>query len=202
MISKIYINHVRFVNRLVTTIHYFILKLQNTMAWMQMERRVLNISTMKSCQKMQWSKLSIVSGRHHPWNKLRDSTSDHGSVSTTGTLVSTSFLYLQKKMEKFMHVIYYMSIIVKMLLPFSFHILTGQIPPPPTTTRVIDNNCIKYHQHPSYLWKVMVWKQIFAVYTLRPWPWQYDQESRSWYDCVKYYPDPTLQWGVMARTLF
>ena len=46
----------------------------------------------------------------------------------------------------------------------------------------------------------MVWKKYFAMCKLWPWPWRYVLESRSWYDCMIYYPDPTWQWGVMART--
>ena len=114
----------------------------------------------------------------------------------------------------------------------------------------MDNNCVKYHPHPSYPWKVKVWKQIFAmcksvtltlaiwlwvnvmiqlceilwisnmavrsymartqifgICALWPWAWRYDIRSRSWTHpwvidnkCVKYHPDPTWKWEVMART--
>ena len=33
---------------------------------------------------------------------------------------------------------------------------------------------------------------------LWPWPWRYDPQWRSWYDCVIYYQGPTWQCGVMA----
>ena len=62
------------------------------------------------------------------------------------------------------------------------------------------NNCVKYHPHPSWPWKIMVHKQIFAMCKLWPWPWWFDPESGSWCDCVMNYQDPTWQWGVMART--
>ena len=50
---------------------------------------------------------------------------------------------------------------------------------------------------------------VFDMCTLWHWPWIYDIVSRSWHTlcsltidnkCVKYYPDPTLQWWVMTRT--
>ena len=66
----------------------------------------------------------------------------------------------------------------------------------------MDNNCVRYHSHPSYLWKVTVRKKKIAMCKLWPWLWQYDTESRSRYDYVIYYQDQTWQWGVMARTRF
>ena len=63
---------------------------------------------------------------------------------------------------------------------------------------IMDNNCVKNHPHPSYPWKIMVQKQIFAMYKLWLWPWRYHNESRSWYDCVINYQDPTWQWGVIG----
>ena len=64
----------------------------------------------------------------------------------------------------------------------------------------MDNNCMKYHPHLSYPWKIMVQKQVFAMCQMWPWPWWYDPESWSWCDCVINYQDPTLQWGVLAQT--
>ena len=67
----------------------------------------------------------------------------------------------------------------------------------------MDNICVKYHPDPSYLWKVIVRKHIFALYSkFWPWPWRYDTESRSWYNCVIYYQDSTWTWGVMSQIQF
>ena len=48
---------------------------------------------------------------------------------------------------------------------------------------------------------------VLGMCALWPWTRRYDLGSRSWHTlrsdnkCVKYYSDPTWQWGVMARTL-
>ena len=68
----------------------------------------------------------------------------------------------------------------------------------------MDNNLVKYHPHPSYPWKVMVWKHIFAMCKLWHWPWWYMVQGHDrplgHGQHVKYYPHPTLQWGVMVRS--
>ena len=121
---------------------------------------------------------------------------------------------------------------------------------------VMDNNCVKYYQDPTWQWGAMARTPISCMCALWPWPWRYDLGSRSWHtlaswttivwniiqiqlgseeligpdtdfqnmctvtltleiwpwvkvmthpwvmdnNCVKYYQDPTWQWGAMART--
>ena len=81
---------------------------------------------------------------------------------------------------------------------------------------VLDNNCVKYYPDPTWQWWVIARTHILGMSTLWPLPWRYDLGWRSWQwpwvkvmthswvmdnNCVKYYPDPTWQWEVMARTL-
>ena len=61
---------------------------------------------------------------------------------------------------------------------------------------VMDNNCAKYLPSPSYPWKDMARKQFFAICEPWPWPWRYDPESSLWSNCVKY---PDLTWILPMR---
>ena len=78
---------------------------------------------------------------------------------------------------------------------------------------VMDNKCVKYYPDPTLQRYVMAQTRIFSICTLWSWPWSYDLVSIVVHDprvmthpwvmdnnCVKCYPDPTLQWGVMALT--
>ena len=78
------------------------------------------------------------------------------------------------------------------------HVLTGQIPPATTTPG----------SRTTIVWSIIPIQvpvkgngpvKNFVMCKLWPWPWQYDPESSSWYDCLIYYQDPTWQWGVMAK---
>ena len=67
---------------------------------------------------------------------------------------------------------------------------------------VIDNNCVKYHSHPSYPSKVIVLKQIIAIPKVWPWPLLFylsQSHDRSTINyCFKYHPDPTWEKGVVS----
>ena len=39
---------------------------------------------------------------------------------------------------------------------------------------VMDNNCVKYHQAPSWQWGVLARTRILGMCVLWPWPWRYD----------------------------
>ena len=58
---------------------------------------------------------------------------------------------------------------------------------------VVANNHVKYHPNPSYQWKVLAQKHIFAMCVLWPWPWRYDPESRSWHNLRSW---TTILWSI------
>ena len=46
---------------------------------------------------------------------------------------------------------------------------------------VMDINCVKYYQDPTWQWGVMARTWISRMCALWPWPWRYDLGSRSWH---------------------
>ena len=50
-----------------------------------------------------------------------------------------------------------------------------------TYPSVIDNKCVKYYPDPTWQWGVMARTWISGTCALWPWPWRYDNRSRSWH---------------------
>ena len=46
---------------------------------------------------------------------------------------------------------------------------------------VMDKNCVKYYQDPTWQWGIMARTRILGMCVLWPWPWRYDLGSRSWH---------------------
>ena len=63
---------------------------------------------------------------------------------------------------------------------------------------VMDNNCVKYYQDPTYQWGVMAQSQILSMCALWPWPWRYDLGSKSWHTLGSW---TTIVWNIFQIQL-